>query len=138
MPAIVNFCRREQGILLQQGNPQGISHVADLSQPEVRIVNRPKGTGTRLLFDRELEKSELRGSTIEGYDVEIAKHLDVGIEILSGRAHAAPGIRPVAALLGLDFIPIRWERYDLLVRKEKFFDKGIQLFLGMLHEPTFL
>jgi len=138
MPAIVNFCRREQGILLQQGNPQGISHVADLSQPGVRIVNRPKGTGTRLLFDRELEKSELRGSTIEGYDVEIAKHLDVGIEILSGRAHAAPGIRPVAALLGLDFIPIRWERYDLLVRKEKFFDKGIQLFLGMLHEPTFL
>ena len=138
MPAIVNFCRREQGLLLQRDNPKGILGVADLARPGVRIVNRPIGTGTRLLFDRELEKSGVRGPHIDGYDVEIAKHLDVGLEVLSGRAHAAPGIRPVAALLGLDFTPIRWERYDLLIRKEKFFDKGIQLFLGMLHEPMFL
>jgi len=138
MPVIVNFCRREQGLLLQRDNPRGISDVADLARPGVRIVNRPIGTGTRLLFDRELEKAGVRGSAIEGYNVEIAKHLDVGLEILSGRAHAAPGIRPVAALLGLYFIPIRWERYDLLMRKEKFFDKGIQLFLGMLHEPAFV
>ena len=136
-PAVVNFCRREQGILLQPGNPRKIGSMGDLVRSEVRIVNRPLGTGTRLLFDRELKREEISGDAIPGYDVEMARHIDVGLEILSGRAGAAPGIRPVAALLGLDFLPLRWERYDLLIRKERFFDQGVQCFVGMLHEAEF-
>ena len=66
------------------------------------------------------------------------RHLDVGLEILAGRADAGPGIPPVASLLGLDFLPLRLERYDLLVTRERFFDQGIQFFLGMLHEPDFI
>jgi molybdate-binding protein len=80
MPAIVNFCRREQGLLIQKSNPKNINGIADLAQP---------------------------------------------------------GIRPVASVLDLDFIPFRWERYDLLIRKERFFDKGVQLLLGLLHEKAF-
>ncbi len=63
--------------------------------------------------------------------------MDVGLEILAGRADAGPGIKPVASLLGLEFIPVRWERYDLLITKERFFDKGVQLFIGLLQEPAF-
>ncbi len=137
MPAIHNFCRREQGIVLQKGNPKNIRSITDLTQTGIRIVNRPLGTGTRLLFDRELNRAGIDPEKIEGYRNEIAKHLDVGIEILTGRADAAPCIRPVASLLGLDFIPLRWERFDLLIQKERFFDKGVQLFLGMLHEKNF-
>ena len=138
MPAVVNFSRREQGILVRKGNPKNIKSVADLGQPGIRIINRPLGTGTRLLFDRELKKSGLKSEKIEGYHLELHRHLDVGIEILSGRADAGPAIRPIASLLDLDFIPLRWERFDLLVDKERFFDKGIQLFLGMLNETAFL
>lgn len=137
MPAIHNFCRREQGLVLQKGNPKGINGIADLAQPGIRVVNRPLGTGTRLLFDRELSKAGIDPEKLEGYCNEIARHLDVGIEILSGRADAAPCIRPVASLLGLDFMPLRWERFDLLIQKERFFDKGVQLFLGLLHEKPF-
>jgi excisionase family DNA binding protein len=137
MPAVVNFCRREQGLLLQKDNPKQIKTIADLAKPGIRIVNRPLGTGTRLLFDRELCKVGVSGEKIEGYQREIQKHIDVGIEILSGRADAGPGIRPVASLLGLDFIPLRWERYDLLIHRERFFDRGVQLFVGILHEPAF-
>lgn len=137
MPAIHNFCRREQGIVLQKGNPKNIRSIADLAQPGIRVVNRPLGTGTRLLFDRELGKAGIDPEKIEGYRNEIAKHLDVGIEILTGRADAAPCIRPVASLLGLYFLPLRWERFDLLIQKERFFDKGVQLFLGILHEKPF-
>ena len=61
----------------------------------------------------------------------------MGLEILSGKADAGLAIRPVASLLGLDFLPLRWERYDLLISKEKFFDKGVQLFIGLLHEKIF-
>jgi len=137
MPAVVNFCRREQGILVQPANPQSIQAVKDLGRPGVRIVNRSLATGTRLLLDRELKKEGIAGGKINGYENEVASHMDVGLEVLSGRADAGPGIRPVASLLGLDFIPLRWERYDLLITKERFFDKGVQSFLGLLLDPEF-
>ena len=136
-PAVVNFCRREQGLLVAAGNPHGSHTVADLATPGLRIVNRPNTTGTRLLLDRELEKAGVDGPSLDGYHREVARHLDVGLEIVAGRADAGPGIRAVAGMLGLDFIPLRWERYDLLVTKERFFDPGVQLFLGLLTEKTF-
>jgi molybdate-binding protein len=137
LPAVVNFCRREQGIIVRKGNPKKITCVADLGKSGLRIVNRPLGTGTRLLLDRELNKAGVKGEKIEGYAHEVQRHLDVGLEVLSGRADAGPGIRPVAALLNLGFIPLRWERFDLMASKERFFDEGVQRFLGLLHEPRF-
>jgi len=137
MPAVVNFCRREQGLLVQKGNPRKISSVADFGQSGITIVNRALGTGTRLLLDRELKKAGIKGEQVTGYTTEVQRHLDVGLEILSGRADAGPGIRAVADLLELGFIPLRWERYDLMIAKERFFDEGIQHFLGLLHEKKF-
>jgi excisionase family DNA binding protein len=137
-PVVVNFCRREQGLMVAKGNPKQIRSVGDLGQPGIRVVNRPLGTGTRLLFDMKLKEAGIAAGKINGYDREFGRHMDVGIEVLAGRADAGPGIRPVAALLGLDFLPIRWERYDLLIAKERFFEKGVQFFLGLLHDPAFL
>lgn len=138
MPAVVNFCKREQGILVQKGNPKKINSIADIARSGIRIVNRPLGTGTRLLFDRKLKEAGINCEKIKGYNTELHRHMDVGLEILSGRADAGPGIKPVASLLGLEFIPVRWERYDLLITKERFFDKGVQLFIGLLHEQAFI
>jgi len=137
MPAVVNFCRREQGILVQPENPKGVRGVEDLGEPGITIVNRSLATGTRLLLDRELKKSGIKGEKIKGYENEVASHMDVGLFVLSGKADAGPGIRPVASLLGLDFIPLRWERYDLLITRDRFFDKGVQNFLGLLLDPEF-
>lgn len=137
MPAMVNFCKREQGLLVAKGNPKKIYDIADLARPGLKIVNRSNTTGTRLLLDRELEKAGIKGNDIAGYHHEVAKHIDIGLEILSGHADAGPAIRYVAALLDLDFIPLRWERYDLLIDKNRFFDQGVQLFIGMLHENDF-
>lgn len=137
MPVVVNFCRREQGILVQKGNPCKISSISDLANPRVKIVNRPLSTGTRLLFDHELKKAGINTDKLTGYNNELGRHMDVGLEVLSGRADAGPGIRPVASLLGLDFIPIRFERFDILITKERFFDKGVQYFIGILQEKPF-
>jgi excisionase family DNA binding protein len=137
MPAVVNFCRREQGILVAKDNPKKIKRIEDLAQTGINIVNRTLGTGTRLLFDRELKNAGIKGEKIQGYDRVLTRHMDVGLEILAGKADAGPGIKPVASLLGLGFIPIRWERYDLLISKERFFDPGVQLFQGLLHEQAF-
>jgi putative molybdopterin biosynthesis protein len=138
LPAVVNFCRRYQGLLVAKGNPKGIVTVADLGRPGMRMVNRQPGTGTRVLLDRELKKAGLDGSMIDGYQNEVQRHMDVGLEVLSGRADVGAAIKPVAGILGLDFIPLRWERFDLLIPKGKFFEQGIQLFLGLLHEQSFL
>jgi excisionase family DNA binding protein len=137
MPAVVNFCRREQGLLVGKNNPKKIKQVSDLIRPEICIANRPLGTGTRLLLDHELKKAGIKGEKIAGYTREFSRHLDVGLEILAGRADAAPAVRAVAGILDLEFLPLRWERYDLMVAKDRFFDEGIQRFLSLLHEKTF-
>ena len=136
-PVFVNFSKREQGILLQKGNPKNIRAIADLARPDVRIVNRPLGTGTRLLLDFEIAKSDISIDAIAGYRHEVSRHLDVGLEIVAGKADAGPAIRAVAGLLDLDFMPLRWERFDLLIARERFFEQGIQQFMGLLHDVSF-
>ena len=132
LPAVVNFCKREQGLIIAKGNPKQIHAIKDLDQKEVRIINQQLTTGTRKLFDKLLKEAGIKGETLNGYDTLATRHMDVGLEILNGRADAGPGIRPVANILGLDFIPICWERFDLVITKERFFDQGIQLFLSLL------
>lgn len=132
LPAAVNFCRREQGLLVARGNPKDIGSILDIGAKDLTIANRHFEASTRLLLDRELEKVGLDGSTIKGYDREFQGHLEIGLEILAGRADTGLGIRAVATLLELDFIPLRWERFDLLIPKEGFFAKSVQLFLELL------
>ena len=136
-PVVVNFCRRQQGLTVASGNPKNIQQTADLQQKGMRVINRKLGTGTRLLFDRELKEAGINGGDLKGYDHEVARHMDVGLAILAGKADAGPCIQPVAELLGLEFLPWRWERYDLLVLKERFFDPTVQNFLSLLHDKAF-
>lgn len=136
-PVFVNFSRRQQGLLVAKGNPKGIAGVADLARKDVTLINRPLGTGTRLLLDYEIAKSEISAGQIAGYRREMSRHLDAGLEVFAGRADVAPAIRAVAGVLGLDFIPLRWERFDLLIQKERFFERTIQNFIGLLHEESF-
>ncbi len=137
-PVFVNFSKREQGILVQRGNPKNINNIADLSRDDISIVNRPLGTGTRLLLDYEIARSEIAASQIKGYDRVVSRHIDAGLEIAAGRVDAAPAIRAVAGMLDLDLIPLRWERFDLLINRERFFERGIQNFLGILQDSEFI
>jgi putative molybdopterin biosynthesis protein len=136
-PVFVNFSRRQQGLLVQKGNPKNITGVADFARKDIAIVNRPLGTGTRLLLDYEISRSAISSSQVNGYHREVSRHLDAGLEVLSGRADAAPAIQAVAGVLGLDFVPLRWERFDLLILRDRFFEKNIQSFISLLHEKTF-
>ena len=85
---------------------------------------------------RELHKAGLDGSQLTGYQREFGSHSDVALEVLMGRADAAPAIRAVANVFGLDFLPLRWERYDLLIAKQRFFQPDVQLFLNLLHDDA--
>lgn len=136
-PVVVNFCNRHQGLVVPKGNPRAIAGVKDLGRENMTIVNRHLGTGTRLLLDKYLAWAGLDGEKIAGYTNELSRHLDVGLEVLAGRADAGPCIEPVAELLDLDFVPLCWERFDLVVERRLFFEKSIQEFLSMLHGDEF-
>ncbi|MGA1796461.1 MAG: substrate-binding domain-containing protein [bacterium] len=129
---IVNFAYRTQGLIVSKANPKKIAGIKDLVRPDITIVNRQSGTGTRFLLEYEMEKSGIDAARIRGYDTICLSHLDVGIEVLSSRADAGLGIQAIARMLGLDFIPLRKERFDLIIRKDTFPEVNVQTFLKFL------
>ncbi|MCI0714200.1 MAG: molybdopterin biosynthesis protein [Chloroflexi bacterium] len=110
---VITFAHREQGMLVAKGNPQNIEALSDLVR--VRFVNRQRGSGTRMLLDYELAKLGITADDIAGYEHEEVTHLAVATAIASGIADCGLGVRRAALALNLDFIPVGWERYDLII-----------------------
>jgi putative molybdopterin biosynthesis protein len=137
VPAVlVHLARREQGILVARGNPKSISALKDLAGGGVRFVNRQAGSGTRVLLDYELRRLGIDVSSISGYEREEFTHMAVGIAVASGLADAALGVRAAAQALGLEFISVASEQYDLLFSRA-FFDsaRGARLLEIIRSEP---
>lgn len=116
MPALlVQLVDREQGIMVLPGNPKHIVSFDDLCREDVQFINRQRGSGTRILLDYELKKRGLSPASIRGYRDEEYTHMNVAAAVLSGRADAGLGVRSAAAALGLDFISVGVEEYDLVI-----------------------
>lgn len=112
---VVTFAAWEQGLMVKRGNPKAIREVADLGRKGVTMINRETGAGARLLLDRQLAAAGLRPNQVHGYQQLASSHLDVARAIAEGRADAGIGARSAARLLGLEFISLQEERYDLVI-----------------------
>ena len=112
---VVALVGREQGLMVPAGNPQALRTLADLGRPDVRFVNRQRGAGTRVLLDYEIGKIGLPPGEIQGYDREEYTHLAVAAAIASGTATAGLGIAAAAGALGLAFVPLFNEQYQLII-----------------------
>jgi len=136
-PVVVNLFYRDLGFIVASKNPLGIRGFEDLAQKEIRFINRQKGSGTRVLLDYYLKRLRLSASKIKGYEKEAYTHFEVGLSILNGSANV--GITSIAAskLLGLDFIPITRERFDMVLDQKTFFGKNVQAFIELLHSRDF-
>lgn len=131
------FLKRMQGWILPQGNPLEIKTVTDLVRSGANFVNRQKGAGTRNLFDLLLEEAGLSAEEITGYDREMFSHLAVAAEVKGDERGAGLGIYPAAKAMGLDFIPVADEEYDLVMKREFFeSDSGRQL-IDIIQSPAF-
>jgi putative molybdopterin biosynthesis protein len=118
---LVHLVRREQGLLVRRGNPTGIEELKDLTRADVTFVNRQPGSGTRVLLDYQLQQSKLDPRAIRGYEREEFTHMAVAIAVASQLADVGLGVKSAAQALGLDFIPVGEEQYELLFLRS-FFD----------------
>jgi putative molybdopterin biosynthesis protein len=112
---LVNLVHREQGLMVAAANPKQIEGLEDLTREDVIFVNRQAGSGTRILLDWRLKQLGIDSNSIKGYQREEYTHMAVAVDVLSGTADVAMGIHAAAQALGLDFIPVSTERYDLVI-----------------------
>lgn len=134
---LVTLVGREQGWIVPRGNPKGLEGWADAARPDVGIVNRQRGAGTRVLLDYELQQAGIDAETVQGYEREEYTHLAVAAAVASGTADAGPGIRAAARALELDFVPLAHERYDLALPRAHYEAPLLQPLLALLHDEKF-
>jgi excisionase family DNA binding protein len=134
---VVNLFHRELGLIMAPKNPFSIKGFEDLSKKGVRLVNRQKGSGTRVLLDHHLKELKIPSTKIKGYDREVYTHFEVGLSILSKEADVGIATIAIAKLLGLPFVPIANESFDMILEKNTFFHKGIQAFIETLNSKEF-
>lgn len=112
---VVRFATWQEGLLLKEGNPKHVRGPEDLARPDVRMVNREKGAGARLLLDHLLSRHRIPSQIVRGYGTIAASQIGLGRWIAEGRADVGIGARAVAQLYNFDFIPLQEERYDLVI-----------------------
>lgn len=134
---VINLFYRTQGIILGKGNPKKITSLLDFSRGDVVIINRQDGSGTRILFDTLLRDSGIAAASINGYDNSVTTHMELAAAIGKGHADAGIGIQAAAQALGLDFIPLKDERYDIVLLNDYLSLRSVQTLLEIIRSDRF-
>ncbi|WP_442596049.1 substrate-binding domain-containing protein [Neobacillus sp. D3-1R] len=134
--SLIRLASREQGFIVGKGNPKKINTFHDLTRKDIRFVNRQKGSGTRFLFDSFLAKFEIAPQEVIGYEKEEWNHLSTASYISKGTADVTFGIQSAADQLGLDFIPIAKEQFDLVFKWTKGNRNALQQLLDILQDQN--
>lgn len=142
---LVHLVMREQGLMVPPGNPRNIRGIEDLVRVDqgrsvsqnIRFINRQGGSGTRILLDYRLRELGIATERVVGYENEEFTHMAVAVAVLSGAADVGLGIYAAAKALGLDFIPVVTEQYDLIFAAEYFESTAVQTLLKVIGSPAF-
>lgn len=134
----VNLTWRMQGFYVKKGNPKGITSWEDLTRPDVVILNRRNGTGSRILLDEQLFRMGVPSGSVKGYGNEMSSHLTVAAAIVEGQADVGIGTgRIIKQFPELEFIPVQRERYDLVIKKDMYYSPEIQAMLQILRSREY-
>ncbi len=134
---VINLAFREQGLLIPKGNPKQIKNLSDLIREDIRLINRQKGSGTRVLLDYLLKKEKINPHKIKGYLQEAFTHLMVASAVAEGVVDVGLGIFSAAQAFNLDFIPLAKERYDIIIPEKYLSYPGIQKILEVMGTEKF-
>lgn len=135
--AIIKGVKRQQGFIVEKGNPKNIKDFKDLTREDVVYINRQRGAGTRILLDYHLKLDKINPEKVKGYNREITTHMAVATGVKTGSATTGLGIYSAAKALDLDFIDITFEDYDFLVSNSMLEDPMIKEFIEVLRSKEF-
>jgi putative molybdopterin biosynthesis protein len=134
---MVHFARWELGLAVCTANPLGIHGPADVARPGVRLALREPGSGARQALEQALAESGLELSRCIKTGLEVRSHLEAAAAVAQGRADAAATLRIAAESFGLDFIPLRNERYDLVITKRAIGETAVRAIMDALNSSRF-
>ena len=133
---VIGFARRTQGLIVARGNPLGLASLADVARTGARFVNRPLGTGTRVLLSDLLAQAGLESGDIAAHGREEPSHAALAQAIAAGSADVGMGIELAARARGLDFVPLVHERYHLACLKSTLEQPATRALRELLQAPA--
>ncbi len=134
---VIAFARREQGIVVASGNPLGLSDMASVATTRARMAQRPAGAGAQLLLLALLARAGIAPDDLKLAKPAFPTGPDIAQAIRAGRIDCGIATRSVAKSAGLDFLPLAWERFDLVMRQRDYFMKGPQALFGFMRGAGF-
>lgn len=134
---VISFAVWEEGILTAKGNPKAIRTIEDLCRSDVQMVNREAGAGSRLLLDFHLKRLKINAHRLRGYTDIAIGHLPAAWQVRSGLCDCCIATRGAARVVGLDFVPLTSERFDLVMLRDHVSSPGIQVLLETLNRSRF-
>ncbi|OCK58882.1 helix-turn-helix transcriptional regulator [Bradyrhizobium sp. LMTR 3] len=134
---VLGFARREQGILVASGNPLDLSDMASIATSRARMAQRPAGAGAQLLLLALLARSDIALDDLKLAKPAFPTGPDIAQAIRAGRIDCGIATRSVAKSAGLDFLPVTWERFDLVMRQRDYFMKGPQALFDFMRGAGF-
>ena len=134
---VIALARREQGLLVAPGNPLGLSDINSVVAQRARIATRPAGAGAQLLLLALLGRTKLTLDALNALKPPSPTGPDIAQAVRSGRADCGIATRGVAHATSLDFVPLTWERFDLVLRQRDYFTPGAQTLSGFLRHRAF-
>lgn len=134
---LIEWARREQGLILARGNPLGIRGLGDLVAVKARVARRQEAAGAHLLLLHLLDHAGIATEQVKLVDPPALTETDLAAAVLDGKADCGLAVRAVARRFGLDFIPLHVERFDLAMRRFDYFEPPVQALIGFARTAAF-
>jgi excisionase family DNA binding protein len=133
----ITMAERQQGLVVAKGNPLGIERIADLAASRARVVLRQLGAGSRELWDALCAQSGLTTDAFVNLSALALTETDLALAVREGAADAGLAIESAARNFGLDFIPLKVERFDFVMSRREYFSADVQLLFACIMGEKF-
>jgi excisionase family DNA binding protein len=134
---VMAFARREQGLLVAPGNPLALTDIGEVAKTRARMAQRPHGAGAQLLLVALLARAGIAFDALNSVKPVCQTGPDIGHAVRSGRADCGIATRSVASAYALGFVPLTWERFDLVLRQRDYFQPHAQALFALVRSTAF-
>jgi excisionase family DNA binding protein len=134
---VIAFARREQGLLVAPGNPLALTDIGSVAKSRARMAQRPHGAGAQLLLIALLARAGIGLDALVTVKPVCQTGPDIGQAVRSGRADCGIATRSVAGAYAVGFVPLTWERYDLVLRQRDYFQRPLQALFELVRTTRF-